>query len=188
MVYGFVTESNGIIDVSSTFGEGSEFSIYLPVTDREPIVVSKEIRESYEARNETILLAEDNDAIRLLVQETLEDLGYKVLVASDGVEALEADEEHDGPIDLLVTDVVMPGLSGFDVARALKQSRAGIKVVFMSGYPERGELKHDEVSDDCHFLHKPFETQILARSVRETLDSRCDRVERAEPSEAHTGG
>ncbi len=170
MVYGFVKQSGGAIEAASRPGEGSRFSIFLPLTDRAPVAVSETARAACRGQGETVLLVEDDDALRMLAEETLDDLGYRVISAEDGLAALEAEDDHEGDIDLLLTDVVMPGLGGFEVARVVRSSRPGIKVVYMSGYPARGRLKKVDVPADAPFLQKPFDPDRLARCLRDVLD------------------
>ena len=170
MVYGFVQQSRGLIDVISEPGHGTTVEIYLPLADKPPEVLTTIDREMFPCKGETILLAEDDKALRQLAVMTLEEIGYTVLAASDGFEALEVEDEHDGPIDLLVSDVVMPSLGGFDLMRAVRLSRPGIKVILMSGYPSRGKIKSFDVPDDVPLLQKPFDPETLARNVREMLD------------------
>ena len=170
MVYGFVKQSEGAIEATSRPGEGAAFSIFLPLTDRAPVAVSETERAVCLARGETVLLVEDDDALRTLAEETLGDLGYRVIAAEDGLAALEAEDDHEGDIDLLLTDVVMPGLGGFEVARVVRGARPDIKIVYMSGYPARGRLKKVDVPDDAPFLQKPFDPDRLARCLRDVLD------------------
>ena len=140
MVYGFIQQCGGLIDVDSTPGEGTTFNIYLPLVDKPPKVIFSAAEEEIAGKGETILLAEDDDALRRLAQTTLEDLGYKVLAAANGFEALEIEGDHDGVIDLLLSDVVMPELGGFELSCAILETRPQIKVILMSGYPSRGEV------------------------------------------------
>ena len=113
-----------------------------------------------------------DDALRQLAVMTLEEVGYTVLAASDGFEALEIEDDHEGPIDLLVSDVVMPGLGGFDLSRAIRETRPDIKVILMSGYPSRGEIKAFDVPKGVPLLQKPFDPESLARNVRKILDGK----------------
>ena len=170
MVYGFVHQASGVIDVTSKPGEGSTFRLYLPVTDAEPYELVSEFGEEACGNGETILLAEDDAAVRQLVNVTLKEAGFNVLAASDGFEALEAEENHPEPIDLLLTDVVMPNLSGFDLAKIMRKTRPNLQVVFMSGYPSRGDLKAVEVPEDATFLQKPVNPPALIYEVRKALD------------------
>ncbi len=170
MVYGFVQQSRGLIDVTSAPGEGTTVAVYLPLAYKPPEALVSIDRELFPCKGETILLAEDDDALRKLAVMTLEEIGYTVLAASDGFEALEIEDDHDGPIDLLVSDVVMPILGGLDLSRAIRETRPGIKVILMSGYPSRGETKVFDVPDGVPLLQKPFDPEHLARNVREMLD------------------
>jgi CheY-like chemotaxis protein len=170
MVYGFVQQSHGMIDVTSALGEGTTVDVYLPYSDKAPELPTTTDRNSPAGKGETILLAEDDDALRRLAQVTLEEAGYTVLAASDGFEALEMEDDHEGTIDLLLSDVVMPGLGGFELSRAIRETRPDIKVILMSGYPSRGEIKAIDVPDGVPLLHKPLDPDTLARNVRDTLD------------------
>ncbi len=170
MVYGFVHQASGFIDVASKPGEGSTFRLYLPVTDAEPYELVSDFGEDSRGKGETILLAEDDAAVRQLVNVSLKEAGFNVIAASDGFEALEAEESHPEPIDLLLTDVVMPNLSGFDLAKIMRKSRPDLRVVFMSGYPSRGDLKAVEVPSDATFLQKPVNPPALIFEVRKALD------------------
>lgn len=172
MVYGFIQQAGGIIDVSSIPGEGTSFEIYLPVAEGIPDLTVAVDYCSFAGNGETILLAEDDDSLRRLAQLTFEELGYKVIVASDGFEALELESEHEGPIDMLVSDVVMPGLSGFELSSAIRETRPDIKIILMSGYPSRGELSRMEAPAGIPLLQKPLEPETLARNVRECLDGK----------------
>ena len=170
MVYGFVKQSGGVVEATSRPGEGAAFSIFLPLTDRAPVAVSETARAACRAKGETVLLVEDDDALRMLAEETLDDLGYRVIAAEDGLAALEVEGDHEDDIDLLLTDVVMPGLGGFEVARVVQGARPNIKVVYMSGYPARGRLKKVDIPADVPFLQKPFDPDRLARCLRDALD------------------
>jgi CheY-like chemotaxis protein len=129
-----------------------------------------EFAEGACGKGELILLAEDDGAVRQLVKVTLKEAGFNVLSASDGFEALEVEESHSEPIDLLLTDVVMPNLSGFDLAKIMRKTRPDLQVVFMSGYPSRGDLKAVEVPEDAAFLQKPVNPPALIFEVRKALD------------------
>jgi two-component system, cell cycle sensor histidine kinase and response regulator CckA len=122
---------------------------------------------------ETILVVEDQDGIRELARDFLESCGYAVLVAKDGVEALEVAERHKDPIDLLVTDVVMPRLGGWELAQRLSVMRPMVKTLYMSGYAERGTAHPDVLTQGTVSLEKPFSLYKLAGKVREALDARA---------------
>lgn len=170
-VYGIVKQSNGYIWVYSEPGRGTTFKVYLPRVDapadaRGPARVAGSL-----AGNETVLLAEDDESLRRLVKGLLEKLGYRVLEAENAAHALALAESHDGPIHLLVSDVVMPGASGRELARRLAESRAETKVLYMSGYTDDAIVHHGMLEPGLNFLQKPFTPAALARKVREVLDA-----------------
>ena len=171
MVYGFVQQSGGAIDVASELGSGTTISIFLRCVEKQPAVVSQIAANLASAAGETILLVEDDAALRRLAQLTLEELGYNVLVATDGVDALEVEGDYEGQIHLLLSDVVMPALGGIELARILKQSRSDMNVILMSGYPARGD-QHDVLEpDEFPLLRKPVALEALAAAVHGSLQS-----------------
>jgi signal transduction histidine kinase len=168
-VFGIVEQSGGHLRVASTLGHGTTFEIYLPAVNEHPQQID-EPRETPPARGtETILLAEDDEVLRTLTARILTSQGYRVLEASDGVEALRVADRHRGPLDLLTTDIVMPSMGGHDLANELSARRPGLKVLFVSGYTDdavgRGELQPGDA-----FLQKPVDPKMLARKVRQMLD------------------
>ncbi|HEY6903002.1 MAG TPA: PAS domain S-box protein [Candidatus Acidoferrales bacterium] len=172
-VYGVVKQSGGYIDIFSSPGAGTTFKIYLPRVD-EAVKLSAPSQGgagSFDG-NETILLAEDEASLRRLTRATLEQSGYKVLEAKDGVEALALSEAFDLPIDLLLTDVVMPGMGGRALAQELTRRRPEIRVVYMSGYTGQGVGTQGPIDLGSDFLSKPFSRVVLARKIREALDRR----------------
>jgi signal transduction histidine kinase/ActR/RegA family two-component response regulator len=174
-VHGIVKQSGGHIFVYSEPGGGAAFKIYLPrlaeAAEREsPFPVTAELPRG----SETVLLVEDEAALRNLVRECLETSGYTVVEARHGGEALEIAERHRFPLHLLMTDVVMPGMSGRELAERLASRRAELRVLYMSGYTDDAVIRHGVLSQQMAFLQKPFTAEALARKVREVLDARVE--------------
>jgi PAS domain S-box-containing protein len=173
-VFGIVKQNGGHIWVYSEVGEGTTFKIYLPrVVEgaRAPSDRPREEAASAARGSETLLLVEDETEVRELVRDILEDQGYRVLTAQDGVEALQIAQEHERPIHLLITDVVMPRMSGKALADQLKSIRPQMRVLFTSGYTDNAIVHHGVLDEGVHFLSKPFELEALGRKVRDVLDS-----------------
>lgn len=171
-VYGIVKQSNGYIRVDSLPGQGTVFKIFLPQQQGKAESGLKLERGKVSLRGgETILLAEDNELVRGLTRSVLEHFGYQVLETKDGEEAGRMSKGYEGPIHLLLTDVVMPGISGRVLAEQLQISRPGIKILFMSGYSEEAVLLQGMQILGAHFLQKPFTPEELGLLVREILDS-----------------
>ena len=171
-VYGIVTQSGGHIAVESEPGRGTVFRIYLPRVDEPPDALPASAA-GVEARGgrETILLTEDAQELRDLAREVLAQRGYQVLAAADGTAALAVAAQHPGPIHLLLTDVVMPRMSGRELAEELTARHPGLKVLYMSGYTDDAVLRHGVLRSAVAFLQKPFGPGVLARKVREILDA-----------------
>jgi two-component system cell cycle sensor histidine kinase/response regulator CckA len=175
MVYGVVKQSNGYIDVFSAVGNGTTFKIYLPQIGQEPeeratkTALSKALRGS-----ETILLVEDEKNLCVLTRNLLEQYGYSVLEAESGAQALAISRQNTGAIHLLLTDIVMPGISGRALAQTLSKERRGIRVVYMSGYTGQTVGGQTVLSPGSHFLQKPFTREDLARKIREALEISSD--------------
>jgi DNA-binding NtrC family response regulator len=170
-VYGIVKQSNGNIWVYSEPGKGTTFKIYLPHVD-EPLEELKERIETKELPrgNETILLVEDDEEVRKLAMRILRGQGYEILGAAEGMEAFLLCEEHEGSIHLLVTDVVMPKISGRELAERIASIRPEIKVLYMSGYTDNAIVHHGVLAEGVNYIQKPFTVESLARKVREVLD------------------
>ncbi|QJW95804.1 hybrid sensor histidine kinase/response regulator [Frigoriglobus tundricola] len=169
-VYGIVKQSGGHIEVSSTVGLGTTFRIYLPlVADPMTPPSSRELRLASKG-HETVLIVEDDDTVRKMTRLMLERCGYKVLEAPDGLKAVEMAERHWPPIHLLITDLVMPHMSGREVAERLLTFKRGLRVLYMSGYTEDVIVQQGVGSAAADFLHKPFSLGDLTSKVREVLD------------------
>jgi CheY-like chemotaxis protein len=171
-VYGIVKQSGGEIWVYSEQGKGTTFKIYLPRVDETEPAAEEEAREGHDpARgDETVLLAEDETGVRALVCEVLRQHGYRVLDAADVNDALRLCREHQGEIHLLLTDVVMPVMSGRELAERAAAIRPELKVLYMSGYTDNIVVHHGVTARDTQFLQKPFTPKLLARKVRDLLD------------------
>jgi PAS domain S-box-containing protein len=170
-VYGIVTQSGGNVSVYSEPGRGTTFKIYLPrELSVEATAVGVPTVVSPSTGTETILVVEDESALRKIAKLSLETAGFTVLTAADGDEALQISSRHAGDIQLLLTDVVMPRMTGRGIAQALAKTRPAIKVLYMSGYADAA-IVHDGVLDEgTHFISKPFTLTALTRKVREALD------------------
>jgi two-component system cell cycle sensor histidine kinase/response regulator CckA len=167
-VYGIVKQANGAIRLWSEKGVGTSIDVYFPRLDEPAAVETAADPEPAATGKETILIVEDEEAVRRLMSTALEQNGYRVLIAADGVEALKLISSHSGPLDLLVTDLLMPGMNGAELARKVKDRLPGITVLCISGYAE--ELRQSGEIDENSFLQKPFTPQALLRKVREMLD------------------
>jgi two-component system cell cycle sensor histidine kinase/response regulator CckA len=170
-VYGIVQQSGGDIRVHSEPGKGTCFRIYLPRVDASQTKTASAPGPSPAERgSETVLVAEDEPGVRALVRDVLQQHGYEVLEALDVDHALQICREHPGQIGLLLTDVVMPVMSGRELAERASEIRPDIKVLYMSGYTDNIMVHHGITPTDTRFLQKPFTPVVLARKVRETLD------------------
>jgi two-component system cell cycle sensor histidine kinase/response regulator CckA len=171
-VYGIIKQSGGYVLVESEPRLGTTFRIYLPrVEDALEPAGAVGVSRSQTGGSETVLLAEDEESVRQLVRETLEAKGYKVLEADNGEAALQIVSSHAGKIDMLITDVVMPGMSGRELSARLCASCPHTKVLYLSGYTEDAIVHEGVIDPDTAFLQKPFTLQMLSRKVREVLDS-----------------
>ncbi|MHB8959245.1 MAG: hybrid sensor histidine kinase/response regulator [Candidatus Limnocylindrales bacterium] len=170
--YGIVKQSGGHIWIESRPGQGTSVRIHLPrIAETAESYVQHEATAAKPRGSETILLVEDYEAGRRFLHRTLESLGYRLLTAADGNEALVQAAGHEGPIDLLLTDVVMPGMSGHALARQLVTTRPATRVLYASGYAEDTTPPAGGVDPDAPFLRKPFTVDALAQKVRAVLDA-----------------
>jgi CheY-like chemotaxis protein len=169
-VYGIVKQSGGYVWVYSEPGRGTTFKIYLPWAPEAGETVQAEKPAPRLARGrETLLLVEDEPGLRELAQTVLASAGYRVLVASHPQEAVGICEKEAGPIHLMLTDVVMPGMSGRDLADHFAFSKPEMKVLYMSGYTDDAVVDHGVLKEGMNFLQKPFSPDVLLRKVREVL-------------------
>ncbi|GMU91336.1 MAG: hypothetical protein AMXMBFR4_03940 [Candidatus Hydrogenedentota bacterium] len=173
--YGIVRQAGGHIWVYSEPGKGTTFKIYLPRA--EGVATnngSRYVALPAAGGSETILLVEDEPLVRSVTYQTLIDRGYTIIEAHDGPTAIELTQKHAGPIDLLLTDVVLPQMSGRELSERLRQTRPELRVLFMSGYTEDAIVHHGVLERGISFLPKPFTPEVLARKVRLVLDDRGD--------------
>jgi len=171
-VYGIVKQNNGYVWVYSEPGKGTTFKVYFPrvaedvTAGKEQAKVSDEISGS-----ETVLIVEDNDALRKLVKNVFWKYGYEILEAENGEKALNVSETHEGPIHLLLTDVVMPRMSGTDLSEKLRSIRPETRVIYMSGYTADAIVRNGILRQNINFIEKPFSLESLAKKVRQVLDN-----------------
>ncbi|HZE26368.1 MAG TPA: PAS domain S-box protein [Terriglobales bacterium] len=169
-VYGIVKQSGGYVFAQSELGHGTTFQIYLPRVE-DPAEHTGLTRSAQVAMggSETVLLVEDEESVRELVRDTLASRGYKMIEADNGDAGLRAAQAYDGTIDLLITDVVMPGMGGRELAQRVAAGRPQIKVLYLSGYTEDAIIPRGVLEPGTAFLQKPFTLQVLSRKVREVL-------------------
>ena len=170
-VYGIVKQSRGHITVYSEVGAGTTFKIYLPAIDQPAVLAQAEPAGEMMFGQGTVLLVEDEAPLRTLAAKALQRLGYEVLQAGNGLEALVAADRHPGTISVVVTDIVMPRMGGPEMIEKLSRKRCGFSVIFMSGYTEAAALENARVVKNVVLLNKPFSTDTLVRKIRQVQES-----------------
>jgi len=171
-VFGIIKQSEGYIDFVSEVGAGTSFRIYLPAVEAEDSAAASVMEAGAPPGHETVLLVEDEEGVRQVARLALESFGYKVIEAANSRDALTAAEVALDPIDLVLTDIVMPGMSGRQLAETLRKRYPQMKALFMSGYTDDAVVRHGVSAANAPYLHKPFPPLDLARKVREVLDSK----------------
>jgi CheY-like chemotaxis protein len=173
MVYGFVTQSGGTVELRSTQGAGTTVEIRLPeATDEAPRAAPAQAAPARSANRETVLLVDDEQVLAKLGERILEGLGYRVISASDGSMAIELARAYGDPIDLILSDVIMPGLSGPEVVEAVLQLHPEAAVLYASGYTADAISDRRGLPEGVELIEKPFTAAELASRVRSVLDAR----------------
>jgi len=170
-VHGIVNQAGGYLGLYSEPGLGTRVTVLLPATDAAPVVEEQVQSPVHQVAKETILVVEDDDDLRDVVERILTNNGYQVISAAGGPKAIEAAKEHDGHIDLLLTDVVMPQMQGNEVARVIAAARPGLRVLFMSGYAEPALGASGTLEPGAILLEKPFTEPIVLALVRRVLEA-----------------
>ncbi|MEI7527558.1 MAG: response regulator, partial [Elusimicrobiota bacterium] len=180
-IFGIITQSGGTIEVESAPERGTTFQVYFPLAEKTTPDANKDKDKDKTAPargRETVLLVEDEEVIRRLGERALTGAGYTVLAAADGREALKALEQRGQPVDLLLTDVVMPGMNGRELAQEVALRKMAPRTLFVSGYTDDAIVRLGMLQPGLAFLHKPFSPEALLRKMREVLDG---PVEKAKP-------
>ena len=185
-VYGLVTSTGGTIRVESENSRGTTFNVFLKRVDGPPTKTPGPTRveraETKSGESRTVLIAEDNELVRGLARAVLADRGYRVLEASDGNMALEVSRGHDGPVHVLLADILMPQMGGRELFDRLSRERPGLRAVFVSGHAEDAFAKDGRLPPGTAFQEKPFGPEVLARKVRAVLDVRAPAAGRVPSS------
>ncbi|MDQ6956321.1 MAG: ATP-binding protein, partial [Mariprofundaceae bacterium] len=173
MVFGAVKRHEGFIEVESVEGEGATFHVYLPLIDTDDDTYVPSLQKAspfYAAGHEVILLVDDDAFVLEIVKEVLEDLGYQVLEACNGLEAVDVFTDNQDKISLMVTDVVMPKLGGIKAAERIRKLRPDMKVIFATGYDKGTALPSEILTSGSSILSKPYDIELLSRMIRKELD------------------
>jgi CheY-like chemotaxis protein len=175
IVYGIVRQSGGTVAADTVLGQGATFTIQLPFVEKaaesEPPPEQEPDETTVPRGAETILVVEDDELVRGITVRALRALGYRILLAEDGEDALKVVEKHNGRIDMVVTDVAMPRMGGLELAQRLTADNPGLRVLFVSGYSEDELPEPVGLAPNHAFLDKPFTASMLARKLREMLDA-----------------
>jgi len=171
-VYGIVKQHKGFIDVESAPGQGTTFQVFLPSGEGLPDAQEKPQEDALRGGNESILIAEDNEGLREAAKEILESLGYRVLLAKDGADAVRVFEENHASIDLVFMDVVMPYLNGPNAYTQMCAVRPDLPVIFTTGYASEATLLSVRSMENSAVLQKPYGSQYFAKKLREVLDKK----------------
>jgi len=169
-VYGIVKQNHGFVDVHSKPGVGTSFRFYFPAVMEKAEKISRRVISEFPRGTETVLLVEDEDMVRGFAKRILQRQGYTVIEAPDGGKAYTVCKKHSGEIHLLLTDVIMPKMNGRELHKKLLAIKPGLKVLFMSGYPENIIAHHGVLDESTQFIGKPFNIEELTGKVREVLD------------------
>ncbi len=170
MVYGFAKQSNGLVRIDSQVGEGTRVTIFLPVADLQPHEEPAESAAIHHGDGQSVLLVEDDESVRLLVRDVLEELGYKATEAADGQQAVRI-LESGRRFDLMISDVGLPGMNGRQLAEIAREHLPDLPVLFVTGYAEGAAVRGGFLSDNMQMITKPFQIEMLSARIREMLES-----------------